>query len=69
MLVGGWLRVVIPEITFDQQVLGYGSDAVVAAAKASSADFRGVLGLPLLRLMQFGGDGGSFWVQPAASTP
>jgi len=32
LLEGGWLRVVIPEISFDRQVFGYGSDEVVAAA-------------------------------------
>jgi hypothetical protein len=61
--------VVIPKISFDQQVLGYASDAVVSAAQASSPDFAGLLGLPLLRLMGYGGGADSFWVRPGAGTP
>jgi hypothetical protein len=68
-LVGGWLRVVIPEVAFDKQVLGYANDAVVNAAKTSSSDFAGMVGLPLLRMMQFGGDAESFWVRPAGNAP
>jgi hypothetical protein len=68
-MTGGWLRAVIPEIGFDQQVLGYASDAVVAAAQASSSDFAGLIGLPLLRLMEYGGDADWFWVRPAAGAP
>ncbi len=68
LLEGGWLRVQIPELQFDENVLGYGSDAAVEAAKSSHADFVGLVGLPLLRMMQYGGDNDDFWVRPA-STP
>jgi hypothetical protein len=64
---GGWLRVVIPDIGFDRQVIGYGSDAVVAAAQASSPDFAGLVGLPLLRMMEYGGDANGFWVRPGVA--
>jgi hypothetical protein len=66
-LEAGWLQVVIPDIGFDQKVLGYGSDAVISAAKASSPDFEGLVGLPLLRLMQYGGDGDAFWIGAAGN--
>jgi hypothetical protein len=68
-LTGGWVRLIIPEVGFDQKVLGYGSDAVVNAAKSSSPDFSGLIGLPLLRMMQYGGDANSFWISPAGNSP
>jgi hypothetical protein len=36
-----------------------------AAAEASSPDFGGLVGLPLLRLMEYGGDADWFWLRPA----
>ncbi len=63
-LDGGWLRVQIPELAFDENVLAYGSDAVVKAAQASHADFAGLAGLPLLRLLEYGGDRDHFWLRP-----
>jgi hypothetical protein len=63
-LIAGWLQIVIPDIGFDQQVLGYASDAVVSAAQESSSSFNGLIGLPLLRLMQYGGDSDNFWIRP-----
>ena len=65
VLDGGWLRVQIPELPVDEDVLGYGSDAVVEAAKSSHAAFAALVGLPLLRMMQYGGDSETFWVRPA----
>ena len=64
ILDGGWLRVQIPGVGFDQTVLGYGSDAVAQAASASHADFEGLAGLPLLRLMEYG-DSDWFWLRSA----
>ncbi len=64
VLNGGWLRVQIPELGFDEDVLAYVSDAVVQAAKASYSDFDGLGGLPLLQLMEeFGGNRDPFWIR------
>jgi hypothetical protein len=65
LLQGGWLQVRIPALGFDQLLVGYGSDAVVAATQRSSADFEGLAGLPLLRLAEYGSDGNSFWIRSA----
>jgi hypothetical protein len=62
-LEGGWLRVQIPEVDFDSDVLAYGSEAVVEAVQESDHDFGALAGLPLLKLMEYGGDGESFWVR------
>ena len=64
-LNGGWLRVEVPDLQFDGHVIGYGSDAVVEAAARSHTDFSGVAGLPLLRMLSFGGDDNDFWIGKA----
>jgi hypothetical protein len=68
-MVGGMLRVVIPEISFDQQLMGFGNDDIVRAVQADCPDFAGLIGLPFLRLMEYGGDANDFWIRPAGSAP
>jgi hypothetical protein len=65
LLEGGWLRVALPDLALDRTLVGYASDAVVSATKASSPDFEGLAGLPLLRLLEYGGDANWFWLRPA----
>ena len=60
---GGWLQLAMPELGLVQSVLGYAGDAVVSAAKASHIDFEGLIGLPLLRLAEYGGNGDGFWLR------
>ena len=62
-LDGGWLRIAIPELAFDVRTLGYANDSVVNVVKRSDFRFAGLVGLPLLRMVQYGGDSGSFWVR------
>jgi hypothetical protein len=64
-LAGGWLSVHMPELGVDQDLLGYASDRIVTSVQASHPDFEGLAGLPLLRLMEYGGDADWFWVRPA----
>lgn len=61
----GWLQVSIPLVREQLFVEGYSSEAVVGAAKQSSSDFEGLAGLPLLRLIQFGGNANFFWIKPS----
>jgi hypothetical protein len=72
-LLGALLELSMPELGLTTQVDGYGSDAVLATAQRSSPDFAGLAGLPLLRLLEYGGDATAFWVRraggPAASAP
>jgi hypothetical protein len=63
-LEGGWLRIAIPELGFDVKTLGYANDSVVKVVKRSDPGFGGLVGLPLLRMLEYGGDGGWFWVRP-----
>ncbi len=64
-LDGGWLRVQIPEIGFDADLLAYGSDGVIQAVQDSHLDFLGLAGLSLLKLLEYGGNRDSFWVRAA----
>jgi hypothetical protein len=61
-LAGGWLRIMIPELEFDEMVIGYGSDSVSESARRSDAQLTGLVGLSLLRRLGFGGDSESFWI-------
>lgn len=68
-LEGGWLQLEMPELQMVRPILGYASDAVVTAAKASHPDFKGLVGLPLLRLVEYGGDAVGFWLRAIGGTP
>jgi hypothetical protein len=63
-LAGGWLHIVIPELAFDTKTLGYANDTVVNVVKRSHPQFAGLVGLPFLRMVEYGGDGGWFWIRP-----
>jgi hypothetical protein len=63
---GAWLQLAMPELGLTREVLGFGSEAVMEAVRDASADFAGLVGLPLLRLVEYGGDGDSFWLRNAA---
>lgn len=65
-LEGGWLRIVIPEVALDVRTLGYANDSVVNVVRRSDSGFAGLVGLPLLRMVEYGGDGGWFWVRSSA---
>jgi hypothetical protein len=69
LLRGGWFRLAMPDFGLVMSVLGYASDAVLTAVKASSPDFEGLAGLPLFRMVEYGGDADWFWIRPAAGHP
>ena len=66
---GGWIHLRMPELGLDQEVRSFASDAVASAAKKSSPAFEGLAGLPLLRLLEYGGDADCFWVRSALAHP
>jgi hypothetical protein len=65
-LEGGWLRIAIPDLAFDEKTLGYANDSVVNVVKRSDPGFAGLVGLPLLRMLEYGGDAGRFWIRLSA---
>ncbi len=68
-LAGAWLELSMPELGLNTQVIGYGSDQVLQAVQHDSIDFAGVAGLPFLRMVEYGGDAASFWVQEVPAAP
>jgi hypothetical protein len=62
-LVGGFLHIHVPGTRLDDTILGYAGDTVVDAVRASSNDFQGLVGLPLLRRLHYGGDADEFWIR------
>jgi hypothetical protein len=62
-LQGGWLNLAMPEFGLVQPLICYASDAVVTASKASHPDFEGLVGLPFLQLLEYGGNAASFWLR------
>ena len=68
-LTGGWLELAMPELGLTNQVMGFGSDHVLQAVQADSPDFAGLVGLPLLRLVEYGGDRVAFWLRKPAGHP
>lgn len=61
-LRGGLLCVSVPELRESVMLIGYGSDAVAEAARSSHPDLAGLIGLPLLRKLGYGGDEHHFWI-------
>ena len=62
-LNGGWLRIQIPNVGIDEDIVAYGSDSVAQAVASSHTDFEGLVGLPLLRKTEYGGDNDDFWIR------
>jgi len=69
ILEGAWFRFAMPEFGLTQRVSANASDDVVAAATINHPDFEGLAGLPLLRLLRYGGDTAEFWIRPTRATP
>jgi hypothetical protein len=59
-LTGGWLELDMPELGLSSQIHSYGSETVLQTVQSDSPDFAGLAGLPLLRMLEYGGDKDSF---------
>jgi hypothetical protein len=68
-LSGGWLELAMPELNLTNQLHGFGSDHILQAVQSDSPDFAGLVGLPLLRLVEYGGDSATFWVRAGGGIP
>ena len=60
---GGWIRLRSTELGLVEMIEGFGSDDMARSAMRSSLDFAGVVGLPVLQMMEYGGNFGSFWIR------
>ena len=57
----------IREIGFDARFVGHANDKVVEIVKRSDRRFGGLIGLPFLRMLEYVGDQGFFWVRTSES--
>lgn len=57
----GWFRLAMPSLGLTEWVEGYGNDLIATAAVDEHPDFRGLVGLPVLRLGEYGGNADDFW--------
>lgn len=68
-MTGGLLRLYTPELGLVETILGYGNDRIAATAARSHPDFTGIVGLPLLRLGEYGGNATDFWFRYPPTSP
>jgi len=67
---GGWLQLYMPECGLVERSKGYANLQVEQIVRKSHSDFVGLVGLPILRLGEYGGDAKSFWFRyPPSNTP
>ena len=66
LLRGGWLRLYNPELGLVEFVEGYGNDDAPRRVARSHPDFAGLVGLPVLRLGEYGGNATDFWFRTQA---
>lgn len=62
----GWLSLAVPEFGSAFKTICYANDSVQRVVQRSNASFVGLVGLPPLRMMEFGGDQGYFWIRPVS---
>lgn len=60
---GGWIRLHSTELGLVETIEAFGSDDMARSAMRSSLSFSGVVGLPVLRLLEYGGSYDSFWIR------
>ena len=69
LMLGGWLDLDMPACGLVTRVHGYTNYLLSAGVAASDSNFMGLIGLPLLRLGEYGGDATGFWFRyPPTST-
>ncbi len=60
---GGWVRLYTPELQLVEFVLAYGNADIAAHVANDHPDFVGMVGLPVLRMLEYGGNYDSFWIR------
>jgi hypothetical protein len=62
-MLGGWVRLHTTELGLVEFVQAYASDSVADAVAHDHPDYQGLVGLPVLRLAEFGGNADEFWIR------
>ena len=60
----GTVQIAIAEIGLTTFIDAFECPWVEASAKRSHQDFDGLVGLPLLQMLEYGGNDKEFWVKP-----
>ncbi|MBN9117858.1 MAG: hypothetical protein J0I06_01595 [Planctomycetes bacterium] len=69
-MTSGWARLSMPAFGIDRDVLCHGSPTIGTAVAIDDPSFMGLVGLPILRLGEYGGNATDFWFRyPPTSTP
>jgi len=69
LLSCGWVQLYMPETGLVELVRGYGNDLIAAAMADEHPEFEGIVGLPVLRLGEYGGNADAFWFRYPPTTP
>lgn len=68
-MLGGWLDIDMSACGLVQRVHGYSNYNLSVGVAASDPNFMGLVGLPILRLAEYGGNATDFWFRyPPTST-
>ena len=60
-LPAGWFQLDVPSLVLTKSVRAYKSSEVASIVSNSHPDFAGLVGLPILRLGEYGGNASEFW--------
>jgi hypothetical protein len=62
-MTSGWIRLYTPELGLVEFVMAHGSQDIANGTRTDHPDLVGFVGLPVLRLLEYGGDYVSFWIR------
>jgi hypothetical protein len=65
----GWVHLYMPDYGFSELVKAYSSFNVGTSLREENPDFSGLVGLPVLRLGEYGGNASDFWFRYPPPTP
>ncbi len=65
----GWLHVYMPEMSMVELMRGYANRRIGESLAEENPDFAGLVGLPVLRLGEYGGNATDFWFRYPPPTP
>jgi len=62
-MIGGWLRIYCPELGLVEFTRGFGSEKAFELVQSCDPNFVGLVGLPTLRMTEYGGNADEFWIR------
>ena len=68
-LTEGWFHLDMPDLGLNQLVRGYCGPGIAGPLAEENPDLDGLVGLPFLRLGEYGGNADEFWFRYPTPTP